>query len=102
MLKELTWSYVIEAPSLATQQWGLKQKIRRIFEVYTEAAASSKEWKIFPVYYQERLNEAGGDTGELVRVCVDLIASMTENQVHKIFGRLTGSSSGTSLDDPLQ
>jgi dGTPase len=102
MLKQLTWSYVIEAPSLATQQRGLKQKISELFRIYTEAAASPKEWKIFPVYYQERLKEAGGDGSELVRVCVDLIASMTENQVHKIFGRLTGSSSGTSLEDPLQ
>jgi dGTPase len=102
MLKQLTWTYVIEAPSLATQQWGLKQKIRRLFGVYTEAAASSKEWKLFPVYYQERLKQAAGGENEFVRVCVDLIASMTENQVHKIFGRLTGSSSGASLDDPLQ
>jgi dGTPase len=102
MLKELTWTYVIQAPSLASQQWGLKQKINELFRVYTEAAASSKEWKIFPVYYQERLKEAEGDSNELVRVCVDLIASMTENQVHKIFGRLTGSSSGASLEDPLQ
>jgi dGTPase len=102
MLKELTWTYVIQAPSLASQQWGLKQKIRELFRVYTEAAASSKEWKIFPVYYQERLKEAEGESNELVRVCVDLIASMTENQVHKIFGRLTGSSSGASLEDPLQ
>jgi dGTPase len=102
MLKQLTWSYVIEAPSLATQQRGLKQKISELFRIYTEAAVSPKEWKIFPVYYQERLKAAGGDGRELVRVCVDLIASMTENQVHKIFGRLTGSSSGTSLEDPLQ
>lgn len=102
MFKQLTWTYVIEAPSLATQQWGLKQKIGRLFSVYTEAAASSKEWKLFPVYYQERLKRAAGDGNELVRVCIDLIASMTENQVHKIFGRLTGSSSGGSLEDPLQ
>jgi dGTPase len=102
MLKELTWTYVIQAPSLATQQWGLKQKVRELFRVYTEASASLKEWKIFPIYYQERLSEATGDDTELVRVCVDLIASMTENQVHKIFGRLTGSSSGSSLEDPLQ
>jgi dGTPase len=102
MFKQLTWTYVIEAPSLATQQWGLKQKIRKLFCVYTEAAASSKEWKLFPVYYQERLRRAIGDENELVRVCIDLIASMTENQVHKVFGRLTGSSSGASLEDPLQ
>jgi len=80
----------------------LKQKIRKLFEVYTEATASPKDWKIFPVYYQERLTRASGDETELVRVCIDLIASMTENQVHKIFGRLTGSSSGASLEDPLQ
>ena len=102
MLKELTWTYVIDAPALATQQEGHRKKIRSLYDTYTEASASTKEWKLFPPFYQEKLKEASGDDSATVRICVDLIAGMTETQVHKIYGRLTGSASGESLLDPLQ
>lgn len=47
-LKELTWSYVIEAPALATQQEGQKKIIECLFNVYANAANSVKGWKLFP------------------------------------------------------
>jgi dGTPase len=101
MLKELTWTYVIDAPALATQQRGLREKISKLYTTYTEASSSRRERKIFPPFYQDRLEESHNDT-ERIRVCVDLIAGMTETQVHKIFGRFTGTASGESLFDPLQ
>src|SRR6266568_3666481 len=48
ILKELTWTYVIEAPGQSLQREGQRTVIRRLFEVYSEAAAASKKWKIFP------------------------------------------------------
>jgi len=100
MLKELIWTYVIQNPALTTQQVGQRHMIQKLFSVYTEAAASSREAKIFPAYHRERLQETKSDA-ERVRICTDLIAGLTENQVHRIYNRLTGSANESSLNDPL-
>jgi dGTPase len=99
MLKELVWTYVIEAPALATQQYGQRKIIRELFSIYSEAAAAEDKRKIFPAYYRERLDAAGTDTAETCRICVDLIASLTEAQVINMHQRLTGSSLGSALED---
>jgi dGTPase len=101
MLKELIWIYVIQDPALATQQLGQRHMIKFLFETYVNAAQSRKDWRVFPTYYQERL-ENEEDTHEKTRTCIDLIAGMTETQVHKIYGRLTGVSTESSLNDPLR
>lgn len=99
MLKQLTWTYVIEAPALATQQLGQRNMVRTLFEAYKEAA-KKKNWKLFPPYYQEKLNEAKSKN-DRIRICVDLIAGMTEAQVYRIYSRITGSTAQSSLLDPL-
>jgi dGTPase len=101
MLKELIWIYVIQDPALATQQFGQRHMIKLLFEIYVDAAQSRKDWKVFPTYYQERLNNEE-DTDEKTRTCIDLIAGMTETQVHRIYSRLTGVSTESSLNDPLR
>jgi len=95
----LTFS-TTENPALTTQQVGQRHMIQKLFSVYTEAAASSREAKIFPAYHRERLQETKSDA-ERVRICTDLIAGLTENQVHRIYNRLTGSANESSLNDPL-
>lgn len=99
MFKELIWTYIIEAPSLATQQHGQRKIIEDLFEIYGTAAAKEKTWTLFPDYYRERLAGCGSDSDKTNRVCVDLIASLTENQVIAIHGRLTGNQLGSSLED---
>jgi dGTPase len=47
MLKELVWTYVIEAPALATQQYGQRKIIRELFGIYRDAAIDGN-LKIFP------------------------------------------------------
>ena len=101
MLKELIWTYVIQDPALATQQVGQRHMIKTLYGVYTQASSSQSEWKLFPAYYRERLNESDAET-DRVRICVDLISSFTETQVHRIYKRLTGSASESSLNDPLR
>jgi dGTPase len=98
MLKELVWTYVIEEPALATQQYGQRRLIRELFTIYSEAAKGDAR-KIFPTYYRERLDSAGPDTSEIDRTCIDLIASLTENQLIDVHGRLTGSSLGSGFED---
>jgi dGTPase len=102
MLKELIWTYVIEAPSLSARQYGQQRIIRDLFSIYTELARKSKTWQVFPNFYRERLKEAQGQLEEVVRTCVDLIASMTESQAIAMHRRLTGQDHTAGLDDILQ
>ena len=58
MLKELVWTYVIEAPALATQQYGQRRIIRELFPIFLDAAKKPEGHKIFPAFYQERLRSS--------------------------------------------
>ena len=102
MLKELTWTYVIEAPSLAARQQGQKRVIEELFMIYSELALKSESWLAFPTFYRERLKAAKGQTDEVVSTCVDLIASMTESRAVAMHKRLTGQAHPSGLDDILQ
>jgi hypothetical protein len=77
ILKELTWTYVIESPSLALQRQGQREVIARLFEVYADAADSESERSLFPPYYREEI-EKTNSTAKRTRLVCDLIAGMTE------------------------
>lgn len=102
MLKELTWQYVILNPALATQQHGQRRVIRELFEVFMEAASSTKRWVMFPASYVEelgRIEREGQDKeAQRARLVVDFIASMTEQQALRMHQRITGASLGSVLD----
>lgn len=57
VLKQLTWNFVIEDPALASEQYGKRTVIRRLFEVLGNAAGDPKAWKMFPVGLQEQLHD---------------------------------------------
>jgi dGTPase len=102
LLKQLTWHYVIESPSLATQQHGQRHVVRRLFEIYCNEAHSPvhperRGYQIFPEYYRELLRAAPDDDMR-TRLVIDLIASMTEQQALEMFQRLTGVSLGSAMD----
>lgn len=97
MLKELTWVYVIEAPSLATQQAGQRRVIKGLHQLYTEALAEDRMY-VFPPYYREALGDAV-DEGASKRVVIDLIAGMTEAQALAVHARLSGHEVGSGLYD---
>jgi dGTPase len=99
MMKELTWIYVIEAPSLVSQQFGQRHAIRRLFEIYLDASAKPTKQSLFPAYYREAIEDAKGDEKQIRRTVVDLIAGMTENQALAMYSRLIGVSVGSGLDD---
>lgn len=98
MLKELTWTYVIGAASLAAQQRGQARVITDLYNIYSMAAHNPAEWSIFPKFYRERL-ERSKDKAETSRIPLDLIAGMTESQAIAMHRRLTGQSHGSGLDD---
>jgi dGTPase len=101
MLKELTWTYVIEAASLAAQQHGQERVINDLYEIYSKAIQSSEKTSIFPTFYRERIQKLKNDDNELLRIPVDLIASMTESQAIAMHRRLTGQSHSSGLEEIL-
>lgn len=101
MLKELTWTYVIEGPSLAAQQHGQRKIISELYKIYSESALDPKNWAIFPMYYREKLHTNQDDLIELQRIPVDLIASMTEKQAIAMYHRLSGGHGDFGLQDIL-
>lgn len=98
ILKELTWTYVIEAPALAAQREGQQAVISRLFEVYSGATESEKKWGLFPHYYREILENAGS-RNDRMRLVVDLIAGMTEPQAIATFRQFTGAWPSSSLEE---
>lgn len=100
MLKELTWSYVIDRPSLAILQEGQRKIIRTLFSGYREAVKAG-EFRLFPPGYVERLEVAETDAAR-VRAVIDLIAGLTESAAIQIYQRLSGVSTGALLGAPGQ
>jgi dGTPase len=98
MLKELTWYYVIDRPSLAILQEGQREVIRTLFDRYREGV-EEREFRLFPPGYIERLDAAETDAAR-VRAVIDLIAGMTELAAVQIYQRLRGFAPGPLLDAP--
>jgi dGTPase len=98
ILKELTWTYVIEAPGQSLQREGQRSVIRRLFEVYSDASGSEKTWSIFPQYYREELRGTGSARARQ-RIVVDLIAGMTEPQVVEAYRQILGAWPSQSIED---
>lgn len=100
MLKELTWHYIIMAPALATQQAGQREIVRGLFHIFSEAAESASERRLFPAYYQEAIRD-GTSLTERRRIVVDMIAGMTEVQAITLYQRLMGINLGSGLESVL-
>lgn len=105
MLKELTWHYVIKNPALATQQYGHRRIIRRLFDVYSDATFGDQStWAILPPRFKEEMEVLHGQYGagighELrIRTAADAVASLADAEAHRIFQRLSGTSNGSALD----
>jgi dGTPase len=101
MLKELTWQYVIRDPSLATQQHGQRRIVQELFEMFLWATADPARYDLLPVSSLEQFSdrEAALRHGheDRVRVVLDLIAGMSEQQAVELHHRLQGITPGSSL-----
>jgi dGTPase len=104
ILKELTWYYVINNPSLATQQYGQKKVIENLYQTL-EGAALNGDFTLFPNSSRQLLQHADrpGITlpereREKRRAVIDLIAGMTERQALMMYRRLTGMDPGSALE----
>ena len=91
ILKQLTWFYVIDAPSLAIQQAAQQKIIEYLFGVFLEECRK-KPHHLLPRYYQETLSEVPEEEPNrnrgIRRIVADLIAGMkppeaSSHQWHK-------------------
>ena len=103
VLKGLTWFYVICNPALATQQFGQREVIRNLFDIFCNAVTSKKheQQNIVPFAFRDELLEQESDPKLVTRTVTDLIAGMTESGLMKLYGRLTGREMGSVLDHLL-
>jgi len=97
--------YVTENPALATQQYGLRESVRRVFNIYADAACSNKpaDRAILPLRLHEELNRLGvsASQAERLRLVGDSISGMTELYVTRLYRRLTSVDTGALRDPAL-
>jgi dGTPase len=96
LLKQLTWFYVIEAPSLALQQHTHRRIIRTLCGIFMQEARN-ESGTLIPELYRDRL--ANGEPKR--RVVADLVASLTEAQAIGLYQRLTGVIISSGLENLL-
>jgi dGTPase len=87
LLKQLTWHYVIENPSLAIQQFGFKKVIKDLFQVYND---KKNDRLVPPLLWFTR-----DDNASQARIAADIVSSMTDSQALNLHKRLFGISPGS-------
>ncbi|WP_210494880.1 dGTP triphosphohydrolase [Patulibacter sp. SYSU D01012] len=97
VLKELTWVYVIQRPSLAVLQSGRRQVINRLYETYFEATEPGGDARLLPPAYRPRLKSAQTPAARH-RLVTDLVAGLTEASALALYRRISGVDPGTVLD----
>jgi dGTPase len=100
MLKQLTWFYVIQRPSLAGQQHGLRRVVGDLFDIFHEAATG--ELDMLPLAALEQLaleTDKGDFPAETLRarMAADIVCSLSEQQAISLHQRLTGVDPGSIL-----
>jgi dGTPase len=105
ILKGLMRFYVYGHSALVAQQYGQRQIVKRLFEIlFDSSQPGSRHSRIIPAPFDESMKSINdADTGavhqtERVRLVMDIIASMTEQQTVAFHQRLTGTSPGSILD----
>jgi len=101
-LQRLVWDFVIVNPRLGTQQHGQAEIIRKLFEVYLDAV-KNRDPRIVPPLFLYEMERLGTDAGlsveyQVVRLAVDIVASMTEDQARLLYNRIIGVGSGSITD----
>ncbi len=105
VLKSLTWYYVIEGRSLASQQTGCQKIIECLFNwAFNYLNKEKIELKVFPEwvkYFVEKELEENKKTDKkqfFARTAADFVASLTEQQAYELYYRINGFSAGSILN----
>jgi dGTPase len=100
VLKDLTWCYIIERPSLAVIQHGHRKIIDSLYDMYSKALKGG-DLSVFPAPFRERAADAKSDPDEesltidQERVMIDLIAGMTESGATELYKQGLGVTQGS-------
>lgn len=89
MLNKLIWFYVIDRPSLASQQTGQRRILEDLLDWF-----SNDPGKALPDDRKEEWNEHG----DARRAAADAVASLTETEAFRLHGRMTGRDWGQITD----
>jgi dGTPase len=95
ILKELTRHYVINDESLNAQNHGHSCVVKGLFEIFSEACKKTKTWSVFPLTYRDQLRDSSESNEDKIRIVVDLISGMTEQQAIEMYQRFKGISLGS-------
>ena len=95
VLKDLTWCYIIERPSLAVIQEGHRRIIDCLYGMYRDAFQEGN-LALFPPAFRERAADAGS-TADRERVVIDLIAGMTAASATEIYKQHLGVARGSLI-----
>ncbi|MGF0173224.1 deoxyguanosinetriphosphate triphosphohydrolase family protein [Streptomyces sp. Marseille-Q5077] len=110
ILKELTWFYVIESPSLAALQQGQRRMIRELYGVLLgwleDAAAKPRRSSVrIPASLESIVKDLNEDRSagarsltpeqKRMRAVSDYICTLTEDQAYDLFERITGMYRGS-------
>jgi dGTPase len=104
LLKELTWTYMIERPELKSHQYGQRKVVRELFRTFSQAAADTSEHGLFPEFWRDELDsvaeveEPNERRTARLRMCADLIASLTEVQAIDWYTRVSGWSTTSVME----
>ena len=94
VLKQITWDYIINSPSLVAQQAGQERIIKSL---YWSIFRKSKDG--YPAFLPTRLRYLWDlQSNSVPRFTADCIASLTESEATGLYSRLQGLSSGSVLD----
>jgi dGTPase len=102
LFKQLTHHYVVGNAALATQQYGQKQVVRGLFDIYANALRDGEPaTAIFPPRVRsevEAVSGPGADPRMAARVVADVVSGMTEAQAVRVYHRLMSVEFGALLD----
>ncbi len=84
LVKELTWQYVITGSMLIAVQEYQKGLVQAVFELLQYARSDDANGAIIPPNFRELINEAPDEAGK-TRVVTDVLATMSEDQVQKVY-----------------
>jgi dGTPase len=97
-LNQMVHCYVIDRPSLATQQAGQRRIVQDLYEVFSQTDRDS----LFSDYWREVKESllASGLSEERTRrrLAADMVSSMTESEAVRVHHRITGIEYGQLLD----
>lgn len=106
LLKSLAWTYVIESPALAAQQYGQKALIRVLFDYYSETVRKNPHalpsWARAYVNDEELMAKHESAKDAEVRIACDVVASLSERQAYAVYSRLTGRTPGSVMESILR